>query len=60
MLLVRDRDASLAALAAYHALELGFDHLRGEIDDAVEDRPSLMEMAGGPLRPPEPEAGDAS
>ncbi len=60
MLLVRDRDASLAALAAYHALELGLDHLRDDIDDAVEDRPSLMEMAGGALRTPEREAGDAS
>jgi hypothetical protein len=39
--LLREKDASLAALAAYHALELDEAGLRDEVDAAVRERPSL-------------------
>ncbi len=60
LLLLRDRDPSLAALAAYHALELGRSGLQGEIDGAVKDRPSLLELVGGVWRAPGSEASGAS
>ena len=51
MLLVRDRDASLAALAAYHAIELGATPLREEVHEVAQDRPSLLELSGGAFGP---------
>ena len=53
-ILVRDRDAWLAALAVHHALELDLPDLRAEAESALHDRPSLVEIA--PQLEPEPEA----
>ncbi|MEJ7729912.1 MAG: MFS transporter [Polyangiaceae bacterium] len=47
--LLREKDASLAALAAYHALELEQDALREEVDAAVRERPALALPGMPPL-----------
>lgn len=47
--LVRARDLSLAALAAFHARERGFTRVVEEAALAARERPSLMAMAGAVL-----------
>jgi ATP:ADP antiporter, AAA family len=47
--LLREKDASLAALAAYHALELEHDALREDVDAAVRERPALALPGMPPL-----------
>jgi HEAT repeat protein len=50
--LIRDPDESVAALAAYHALELDIDELRDQVAQAVIDRPSLSFVSASPIRLP--------
>jgi len=45
-LLVSDRDESLAAFAAYHALEVGSAELSGAVADALRERPALTRASG--------------
>jgi ATP:ADP antiporter, AAA family len=45
-LLVSDRDESLAAFAAYHALEVGSAELSGAVAEALRERPSLTRGSG--------------
>jgi ATP/ADP translocase len=42
--LIEDRDEGLATLASYHALSLGGDTLRGNVERARDGRPSLDSM----------------
>jgi len=45
-LLVSERDESLAAFAAYHALEVGSAELSGAVADALRERPALTRASG--------------
>lgn len=56
--LVRDRDTALAALAVYHARELGLGDVLADVEQAARERPSLLDLAGAALRgrAPSPEA----
>jgi len=47
--LLRDGDESLAALAAYHALETGGEKLRQEVAAALEERPALRRWGAQPV-----------
>jgi AAA family ATP:ADP antiporter len=50
--LLADHDESLAAFAAYHALELGSDELSGAVVEALRERPALARASGqSPLFP---------
>ena len=40
-LLLRDRDAALSGLAAYHATELGLSDLKRDVEEAVRERPPV-------------------
>jgi len=44
--LVSDHDESLAAFAAYHALEVGSAELSGAVEEALRERPALGRAAG--------------
>jgi hypothetical protein len=44
--LVADRDDSLAAFAAYHALEVGLSELEGAVAEALRERPALARASG--------------
>ena len=44
--LVADHDESLAAFAAYHALEVGSAELSGAVEEALRERPALARAAG--------------
>jgi hypothetical protein len=44
--LVSDHDESLAAFAAYHALEVGSAELSGAVEEALRERPALARAAG--------------
>ncbi|HEU4580391.1 MAG TPA: hypothetical protein VFS67_19175 [Polyangiaceae bacterium] len=51
--LVSDHDESLAAFAAYHALEVGSAELSGAVEEALRERPALARAPGtSPLFPP--------
>ncbi len=45
-MLVVDRDETLAAFAAYHALEVGTAELEGAVADALRERPGLVRVSG--------------
>jgi AAA family ATP:ADP antiporter len=50
--LVSDHDESLAAFAAYHALEVGSAELSGAVEEALRERPALARAPGtSPLFP---------
>lgn len=44
--LVNDRDETLAAFAAYHALEVGSAELEGAVAEALRERPGLVRVSG--------------
>ncbi|MEY2934128.1 MAG: hypothetical protein RL033_4877 [Pseudomonadota bacterium] len=44
--LVADRDETLAAFAAYHALEVGSAELEGAVAEALRERPGLARVSG--------------
>jgi hypothetical protein len=44
--LVNDRDETLAAFAAYHALEVGSAELEGAVAEALRERPGLARVSG--------------
>jgi ATP:ADP antiporter, AAA family len=45
--LMADHDDSLAAFAAYHALEVGTAELEGAVAEALRERPALARASGG-------------
>ncbi|MEO8182616.1 MAG: hypothetical protein ABI895_27605 [Deltaproteobacteria bacterium] len=58
--LMADSDESLAAFAAYHALESGSSELAGAVVEALRDRPALARASGTTtLFPPLPEVTHA-
>jgi hypothetical protein len=44
--LVADRDETLAAFSAYHALEVGSAELEGAVAEALRERPGLVRVSG--------------
>lgn len=50
LLLLRDHDASVAALATYYALDLGLSRVVDEAAILEQDRPSLQELTSEALR----------
>ena len=58
--LMADHDESLAAFAAYHALEMGTVELAGAVVEALRERPALARASGSTtLFPPLPEVTHA-
>jgi AAA family ATP:ADP antiporter len=52
--LLRDGDVLVAALAGFHALDLGLLALRGDVQQVFEERPELHELGRRQSAPPPP------